>query len=231
LFFPSRITRIERGALVLEIGPGTQPHPRANVFLELQYAHEEEFIRQTGGALGVKPRNNVVLYNGERFPFSNGAFDYVICSHVIEHVGNVEYFLEEMFRVARAGYLEYPTVLYEYLYNFNVHQNLLLMKSDALAYMPKGDVSLSEFVAIQRFFHYTLDLGYSQLVNALADKMFQGFEWTTPFTCHRATCIEELVPSTDDLVQWQSPPIGRIQRLRARAWSLVHSLIRRRFGT
>lgn len=231
MFFPSRITRIKPGALVLEIGPGMQPHPKSNVFLERRYTDEQEFVRQTGGALGVKPRSNVVMYDGNRFPFSDGAFDYVICSHVIEHVSDVEYFLQEMFRVARAGYIEYPTVLYEYLYNFEVHENLLLTRGNILAYMPKGEVPLSEFRPIQKFFHRALDLGYSQLVDALADKMFQGFEWSGSFDYRRAAGIEELVPRGDDLVPWQAPPPHEDGRLRSRVWSRVGSWILRRFRT
>jgi SAM-dependent methyltransferase len=42
------------------------------------------------------------FYDGERFPFSDGSFDGVVCNQVLEHVFSPETFLSEMHRVLKA---------------------------------------------------------------------------------------------------------------------------------
>ena len=38
-------------------------------------------------------------------------FDYVVLSHVLEHVQNIKEFTSEVERIAKAGYIELPTKL------------------------------------------------------------------------------------------------------------------------
>lgn len=45
----------------------------------------------------------VRAYDGQSFPFSEGEFDYVYTSHVLEHVTDLPEFLSETGRVLRAG--------------------------------------------------------------------------------------------------------------------------------
>ena len=44
-------------------------------------------------------------------PFKDNEFDYIIASHVVEHVEDISYFLNELYRVGRRGYIEIPTRL------------------------------------------------------------------------------------------------------------------------
>ena len=56
--------------------------------------------------LDINPRLNPdVVWDLNRFPypFENGAFDLVVCEHVIEHLQNVISVMEELHRVTRAG--------------------------------------------------------------------------------------------------------------------------------
>ena len=46
-----------------------------------------------------------------KLPFKDNEFDFVITSHVVEHVDNVEFFISELERIAKKGYLEVPTIL------------------------------------------------------------------------------------------------------------------------
>ena len=136
--FPEKIVSIKPGDKVLDIGPGGNPHPKATVYLELRMS-EEEAAGQRGYAEKPDLKGEVVYYDGEKFPFKDKEFDYVICSHVIEHVPDPEKFLKEMFRVAKRGYMEYPTVYYEYLYNFKFHLNFVKTDSKlrTLYFLPK----------------------------------------------------------------------------------------------
>ena len=49
------------------------------------------------------------LIKNNRLPFKTNFFDFVITSHVIEHVNNINFFLKEIQRVAQKGYIELPT--------------------------------------------------------------------------------------------------------------------------
>ena len=59
------------------------------------------------------------FYKGKKFikitekklPFEDKEFDFVIASHVIEHVEDFEFFLKELERISSNGYIELPTRL------------------------------------------------------------------------------------------------------------------------
>jgi len=51
MFFLEKLKSIKPGDMVLEIGPGATPHPRSNVFLELEFDSTENKIKQRGGGL------------------------------------------------------------------------------------------------------------------------------------------------------------------------------------
>ena len=58
-----------------------------------------------------KNLNFTLIYPNQNLPFKDKEFDYVILSHVLEHVPNIFEFTKEVERVAKAGYIELPTKL------------------------------------------------------------------------------------------------------------------------
>lgn len=205
MFFPEKMASIMPNDKVLEIGPGASPHPRSNTFLELAFDTPEVKIAQRGGlpqdaVFGARP---VYYYEGEKFPFDTGQFDYVICSHVVEHVENPVLFLEEIFRVAGGrGYLEYPLVTYEYLYNFKVHLNFVKFNHDehALYFLPKTETAFNEFSDVSLFFNQMLSQGWDDLCAANKPLFFEGFEFAQPFPLKKATRIGDLLPPTAAII-------------------------------
>ena len=54
---------------------------------------------------------NFIKINDKKLPFKDNEFDFVITSHVIEHVENFQFFINEIERIAKQGYIELPTRL------------------------------------------------------------------------------------------------------------------------
>ena len=58
-----------------------------------------------------KNLNFTLLEVDKKLPFKDKEFDFVISSHVLEHVEDISYFLNELARVSKKGYIEVPTKL------------------------------------------------------------------------------------------------------------------------
>jgi SAM-dependent methyltransferase len=205
MFFPEKITSIRRQDKVLEIGPGSSPHPRSDAFLELNFETDQDKILQRGG--GFKDANfgnrPVHYYDGKRFPFKDSKFDYVICSHVIEHVADPACFMNEVFRVGTGrGYLEYPLITYEYLYNFDVHLHFIKFdfEQGVLRYLPKNDTAFPEFSAVNALFYKTLEQGWDDLCSANKNLFFEGFEFSQPFAVEKTQEMARLLPAISSIV-------------------------------
>tara|TARA_B100000287_G_scaffold20301_1_gene20298 strand:- start:149 stop:802 length:654 start_codon:yes stop_codon:yes gene_type:complete len=52
-----------------------------------------------------------LIYPDKKLPFNDKEFDYVILSHVLEHVSNIYDFSKEIERISKSGYIELPTKL------------------------------------------------------------------------------------------------------------------------
>ena len=84
---------------ILDIGCGYTAHENATVISDIQ------------DLSSYYKKKNFVQLEGNILPFKDKEFDFVIASHVIEHVKEVEIFIHELERVSSKGYIELPTVL------------------------------------------------------------------------------------------------------------------------
>ena len=85
---------------VLDIGCGYSANKFANVICDTQnlehYYKEKKFVQ----------------LKDKKLPFKDKEFDFVIASHVLEHVEDPKFFLNEIQRVSlKGGYIEVPTKL------------------------------------------------------------------------------------------------------------------------
>ena len=76
-----------------------------------------------------KNKNFVILKNND-LPFDDNQFDFVISSHVMEHVKDLQYFIKEIERVSKRGYIELPTKLEDNLVFENKKEHLWQMDFD-----------------------------------------------------------------------------------------------------
>jgi SAM-dependent methyltransferase len=82
---------------------------------------------------------NFVRLTDKQLPFKDDQFDFVIASHVIEHVDDLKFFISELERVSKKGYIELPTKLEDNL----VFEN----KKDHLWHMDFDDVNLKLLIS------------------------------------------------------------------------------------
>lgn len=93
---------LEPGAVVVDVGSGHAPVPRADVLVDL---FPGETIHRKEPIVVDRP---LVVCSVERLPFVARAFDFAVCNHVLEHVPRPGAAVSELGRIARAGYIETP---------------------------------------------------------------------------------------------------------------------------
>ena len=116
--FIDNLLDINQNWNVLDIGSGYSAHKDAKVVCDIQdlssFYKDKNFIKLSEGNL----------------PFKDKEFDFVISSHVIEHVQDVALFIKELERVSSKGYIELPTVLEDNLVFENKKDHLWQMWFD-----------------------------------------------------------------------------------------------------
>lgn len=133
-------TPVNEQALVLEVGSGGNPYPRANVLLDAYEATRERHW------VPLATDRPTVLGFVENLPFKDHAFDFVIAAHVLEHSADPQRFIAELQRVAKAGYIEVPDAFLERVNPYRDHrleitcrdQTLLIRKKKS--WRPESDL-------------------------------------------------------------------------------------------
>ncbi|HOX07097.1 MAG TPA: class I SAM-dependent methyltransferase [Planctomycetota bacterium] len=224
---------------VLEVGLGAKPHPRAEVCLDLRYSADAESIKQHAFTSSRIDTSKTVLYDGGRFPFADKEFDYVICSHVIEHVTPEELplFLSELERVAGRGYLEFPSVLYELIFLNDVHRWLLNCRGKRILLLEKGKIhSLSG--PLQKAYHALFFDTDRYMYNAFGrypEVFFRGLEFQGRIDYEVVSDLSALFDDTDlaaaraYLTRFKDGGDLAVEKLRDRlamklAWAAMHPL-------
>ncbi|MCL5105758.1 MAG: methyltransferase domain-containing protein, partial [Armatimonadetes bacterium] len=92
---------------VLDIGSGHAPFPLATHLSDLELG--EGWTGRAGAPFKYVDGKPVYQCDIESLPFADNEFDFVYCSHVLEHVKNPEIACRELMRVAKRGYIETPT--------------------------------------------------------------------------------------------------------------------------
>lgn len=121
--------------LVLDVGSGHNPHPRANVLAD-RYIWDDT---ERSGQVIVAPLDKfLVQADGAALPFAPKTFDFVICSHVLEHVPpqSLAALCQELKRVAKAGYIETPSKWAELLRHAPNHRWFVSLSRGVLTFEP-----------------------------------------------------------------------------------------------
>ncbi len=103
---------------ILDIGCGYGANEFANTICDVQDLSKF-----------YKDKNFIKLEN-KQLPFKDNEFDFVIASHVLEHVKDFKFFINELERVSKKGYIELPTKLEDNLVFENKNDHLWHMDFD-----------------------------------------------------------------------------------------------------
>lgn len=105
------------GAAVLDVGGWAVPFPRADWVLDLapyetrgEWGYDGDPATERFSAATWVQRD---MCDRHPWPFADKQFDFAICSHTLEDVRDPVFVCSELVRVARAGYIEVPSRLWE----------------------------------------------------------------------------------------------------------------------
>lgn len=127
---------VGRDAIVLDVGSGDKPHWRADVLLERFI--DDSHGGQRSGAARARVDRPTFEADAAAMPFADKVFDYVICSHVLEHVERPDLVVAEMVRVAKAGYIEVPEAASAKIVDFPSHLWWVTYEDNALVFTAKS---------------------------------------------------------------------------------------------
>jgi hypothetical protein len=133
--------RLDASTRVLDLGSGPNPVRKATAAVDLliepgqrDHGRGARIDADALQARGVAFHNQSI---DRRLPFADGEFDFVHCSHVIEHVENPGTACDEMTRVGTAGLLRCPSAMAEYLLGREYHRWIVLQRSGTLVFVEK----------------------------------------------------------------------------------------------
>lgn len=199
MFFPNLITGIDKSQKVLEVGPGGYPHYRSDVLLEKKFQTKHEAEAQRGFTKLNTFGKTLVYYNGSKFPFEDKEFDYVICSHVIEHIplSEISEFISELERVAPRGYIEFPNIFYELINMQEVHKSFILLSDNEIKFMTKNKLVKTNLQKVIQHLFYGKDGDISKIFNRHKSLFFQGIQWNGHIRYKMVECFDDLVSESD----------------------------------
>ena len=118
--------RLKSSDVVLDIGGWAHPFNRANYVMDYAPFDTRGYYNRTfarnnpippiGGTVERFSRETWIqrdICDRAPFPFGDKEIDYVICSHTLEDIRDPLWICAEMIRVAKAGYVEVPSRIWE----------------------------------------------------------------------------------------------------------------------
>ena len=148
--FVNKILKENTNWKVVDIGCGYSANKNASVIADIQDL--SNFYKG----------KNFIKISEKKLPFKDKEFDFVIASHVIEHVEDFEFFVKELERISTKGYIELPTRLADNL----VFEN----KNDHIWWFSYNDVT-NQVIASKR--NQLIDPFITVSMGKLFEKIFR----------------------------------------------------------
>lgn len=171
----------EPSAKILDIGSGGNPFSKATHLADKYTGTTTHRVEEL--ARDHRPFYEVDI---ERLPFGDNEFEFIFCSHVLEHLDNPGLAMREMIRVGNSGYIEVPTRLSDIIFNFTWLENHHKWHACIL----DNTVILVEWTEAERikYNHNFFNAIHSQYENSMQkffeenrSTFFQSLEWKDAF--------------------------------------------------
>lgn len=94
------------GDHILDVGPGPYPLPQASHYIDVSQNRLNDIKH------GIKICGDIQ----KRTQFQDKEFDFVFCSHVLEHLDDPQAALKEISRIGKAGVIAVPSAFKEFLF-------------------------------------------------------------------------------------------------------------------
>ena len=152
--------KIKENEKVLDVGCGDIPFPYATHMAD-------RFPEDTHHRAGKLNTNDKPFTQADvqDLPFENQSFDFVYCSHLLEHVENPAKAMDELMRVGKRGYIEVPTRMSDIVFNFarlkHFHKWYVNKLENTLIFIEYNQNDLRD-TGDKEFFH----MGHSYIPNA-----------------------------------------------------------------
>ncbi len=170
--------------VVGDFGCGHFPTKHANVLVDFAQSDDE----QRGGFAVARGAHGMPFHdldlNRFPYPFKEKEFDFIICSHVLEHLDDPVRVCAELSRISKAGYIEVPNycidlfirnndIIHTWLCSFGGESNSLLF-SDRKAFLrqhPPAAINIFlrfylQLTNIQYVWHDEIRAGYANVGRA-----------------------------------------------------------------
>lgn len=166
---------IEPSHKVLDVGCGAYPFPFSTVLVDLyegKTVHRAEELKTDN-----KP---LIIANIEKLPFCDKSYDFVYCSHVLEHSDDPEVACKELMRIGKRGYIETPSLMTDVLFSWakGMHKWFIIIIANRIVFFEYGDrlsrgvqnsywqksVFSKKHHPLQDLFYGNLDIFHSALI-------------------------------------------------------------------
>lgn len=214
-----RVGQIGDDELVLEIGSGDRPNPRADVLLD-RYVEDNT---ERGGNLRID--RPLIVGEAEELPFKDGAFDYIICFHILEHMADPTRFLRELMRVGKRGWIQSPSEIAERMFHWAFHRWYVNLVDGKLILHPL-DYDGADRATFGDLFHhlYAHNPRFARFSRSMPALFYVDYEWsgTIDFEVRDSSPLDLRDPATlERLVRPQETLVGG---LKGNATSLLRDL-------
>ncbi len=171
--------------LVLDVGSGHNPNPRSDVLCD-RYIEDDT---ERGGAIQVD--RPLIVADAHNLPFKDKAFDYVIASHIIEHMDDPVRFCQELTRVSKRGFIASPTELAEHMFYWSFHKwyvnkEVSPVKGDKLILHPK--VNVPNIFGELFDYLYEYNPWFARFHRSVPDMFWMEYEWDSVINIEIRDC-------------------------------------------